>query len=107
MKSADVLLVVDGSGSISTSRFKHVRKFLKELVSRFDVSEKGTHVGLIQFSSPWRTKIEFGLNEYRDVANMKDAIDNMVYQRGRTYLGDALRRARIQVWLGIFWTGVE
>lgn len=96
-KSADVLLLVDGSGSITIPHFIQVRKFLKQLVSRFNISEDGTHVGLLQFSSPWSTKIEFNLEKYKNVRDIKKHISTMQYQRGRTYLGDALRRARVQV----------
>lgn len=97
MKSADVLLMVDGSASITTPHFRKVRRFLKELVSRFNVSTDGTHVGLLQFSSPWYTKIEFDLDRYKNVSGIKKHISTMKYQRGKTYLGDALRRARVQV----------
>ena len=92
-----MLLLVDGSGSITIPHFKEVRKFLKNLVSRFNISEDGTNVGLLQFSSPWETKIEFGLDKYNNVQDIKNHISTMRYQRGRTYLGDALRRARVQV----------
>ena len=97
MKSADVLLLVDGSASITIRHFKQVRKFLKNLVSRFNVSEDGTNVALLQFSSPWVTKIEFDLDKYNNAADIKKHISSMKYQRGKTFLGDALRKARVQV----------
>lgn len=97
MKSADVLLLVDGSASITIRHFQQVRKFLKDLVSRFNVSEDGTNVALLQFSSPWETKIEFDLDKYKNAVDIKKHISSMKYQRGKTFLGDALRKARVQV----------
>lgn len=94
-KPADVLLMVDSSGSITAAHFNKVRLFLKELVSRFNISKDGTNVGLLQFGT--RTKLEFGLNRYDNVRDIKKHIRDMPYLRGRTYLGGALRRARIQV----------
>ena len=88
---------MDGSASITRSHFAQVRKFLKQLVSRFNISKDGTNVGLLQFSSPWSSKIEFDLDKYDNVKDIKEHINKMQYQRGMTYLGDALRRARVQV----------
>ena len=50
----DLGILIDGSGSIEQTgpgNFKRELNFVKQIVSAFEVSRDGTHVGIIIFSS--------------------------------------------------------
>ena len=57
----------------------------------------GSRVALIQFSSRKLTKVEFNLDTYNNTEDMKNAIDDMVYQRKYTYTGYAMNLANKEV----------
>ena len=63
-QSVDLLLVVDGSGSIGSGNFTLVKKFMATLVS--DIPVKGRRVAVVQFSTP---RTEFDFNTHPDGAS--------------------------------------
>jgi len=81
---ADIIFVLDGSGSIGASNFLLIKNFVKEVVSSFDVGpgENQTRIGVIQYSHWVRT--EFNLNAYQTKAQINSAIDNITYNDGST-----------------------
>lgn len=94
----DLFLLVDGSRSINRNNFRIVKKFLKKLVSEFDIGVNGTHVGMIQFSDEESFSYEFGFNVPYDTRGAKRAIKRMKYKAGtKTLTGDALRTVNEQV----------
>ncbi len=85
---ADLVFLLDRSGSISKENYKIMTNFTTELVNSFEVSEEFVHVGLAQFSTdPHR---EFYLNQYSDKENVMTHISNMEHIGGDTYIGKAL-----------------
>ncbi len=48
---ADVLLVIDGSGSVGAADFEKMRQFSEQLIGNLGVDQKGIHFGVIQFTS--------------------------------------------------------
>jgi hypothetical protein len=59
------MLVIDGSGSISSDDFALIRKFIPGIGSRLDMSSEaggGAQVGVIQFSDDARTEISLSFN---------------------------------------------
>src|SRR3990172_4124195 len=60
--SIDLMLVVDGSGSIFASDFTKMKNFSKDLVGNFDVSASGTHIGVVQFSGQGEGRLVIGLS---------------------------------------------
>ncbi|XP_013399685.1 von Willebrand factor A domain-containing protein 2-like [Lingula anatina] len=55
----------------------------------------GTHVGLIEFSSPAKTHVEFTLRQYSSAAAIKAAVGKIDYDNGgSTATADALRLAK-------------
>ena len=56
----DLGFIIDGSGSIEMSgkgNFKKVLDFVKDLTRSFDVSNEGTHVGVIVYSNEPKVRI--------------------------------------------------
>jgi uncharacterized protein YegL len=56
--------LVDRSGSISKQDFEKVKSFVLTVIGGFDVSKKGTHIGIISYSSDAKTIISF--NQFDD-----------------------------------------
>jgi uncharacterized protein YegL len=97
----DVLFLIDGSGSVKTHNFDRLRVLIKNIIDKMYVdyySDQGGHVALIQFSSRKLTEVEFNLNTFDNKEDMKNAIDDMVYQRKYTYTGYAMELANKEVW---------
>ena len=58
---ADIVLILDGSSSISSSSWSQLVSACTTLVSELGVSSAGAHVGVVQFSSSSSTKLELPL----------------------------------------------
>ncbi|XP_077581722.1 matrilin-4 [Stigmatopora nigra] len=85
----DLVLLIDGSKSVRPRNFQLIKKFVNEVVDTLDVSEHGTRVGLVQFSS--RVRTEFTLDRYRHADDIKAAVMKMEYMEKGTMTGMALR----------------
>jgi len=48
---ADVIFMIDGSGSLEASEFQTMKHFVTDVVSSFDIGLNKTRVGLINFRS--------------------------------------------------------
>ncbi|KAL6063483.1 CAZy families GT2 protein (Fragment), variant 3 [Balamuthia mandrillaris] len=81
----DVLLVVDGSGSVLDSQFDQMRLFCKEFITRLNVSQL-VQVGLIQFGS--RAVVEVPITS--DKSMLYQQIDAMIQMKTGTYFNRAL-----------------
>ncbi|XP_021340567.1 collagen alpha-1(VII) chain-like [Mizuhopecten yessoensis] len=101
-KAADIMFVLDTSGSISYEDFRKEINFTRGVISIFDVSAERTHVGVISFS----TKVieEMGLGEIKNKDEVLERLtsSNIRYQGGGTHTGDALH----SLWTDVFIPGV-
>uniref|UniRef100_A0A8C2JE93 Si:ch211-62a1.3 n=1 Tax=Cyprinus carpio TaxID=7962 RepID=A0A8C2JE93_CYPCA len=85
---ADIVLLVDSSGSIGQSDFEEVRKFLRFFVDSFNLRPDKVRVGLAQFSDiPYQ---EFLLGDYSDKRDLHQKLNDLIYRRGGTNTGLAL-----------------
>ncbi|CAI4232425.1 unnamed protein product [Auanema sp. JU1783] len=90
-KAVDLLLIIDGSGSIGDDTFQNQIMFAMHLANRLNVSEDGSHMAIMQYSeSP---KIEFSLNQYLQATQLEQAIQRISYLSGATNTGKALHEA--------------
>jgi len=82
---ADIIFLVDGSGSITAKNFDLVKKFVKDVSAGFEVGtgEHQNRIGVIQFATS--VKREFDLKTYTTNAKVSSAIDKIKYQEGWTY----------------------
>lgn len=85
---ADIVFLVDGSGSIGPDNFQRIREFLHSLVDGFDVTPDRVRIGMAQYSSVQRT--EFSLNTYQNKEQILKHIDNLSYMAGGTQTGKGL-----------------
>ncbi|ETE58757.1 Collagen alpha-6(VI) chain, partial [Ophiophagus hannah] len=84
---ADVMFLVDSSGSIRHQDFEKMKKFMQELVDKCSVGLDEVQFGVVQFSST--NKEEFQLNSSKDY--IINAIGNMAQMQQNTYTGKALQ----------------
>nr|XP_033497526.1 collagen alpha-6(VI) chain-like isoform X1 [Epinephelus lanceolatus] len=92
-QQADLVFLVDQSGSIGTADYATMKKFTTDLVNSFKVSEKFVRVGLAQFSSSFQH--EFYLNQYYSEQVVNKHILEMKQRGGGTMIGRALDSIRV------------
>ncbi|XP_066441376.1 collagen alpha-6(VI) chain-like [Eleutherodactylus coqui] len=85
---ADVMFLVDGSGSIGIDGFNKMKAFMKSLVNSTEVGPNNVQFGIVQFSD--NPKEELQLNKDGTKEIIWEAIDKMGYIKNTTYTGKAL-----------------
>ncbi|XP_078660839.1 uncharacterized protein LOC144905190 isoform X3 [Branchiostoma floridae x Branchiostoma belcheri] len=91
----DLVLLLDGSGSVGSDNFNLLKAFTQNIVGNFEVAVNNTRVGVVQYSD--FNNIEFNLNEYATEAEVLAAIGAITYQRGGTFTGAAIDFVRQDV----------
>lgn len=84
----DIAFIVDSSGSIGRNNWVRVKRFVKALISKLDVSASGTHVAAVAYSTNPEVVTRF--RSYQGTDHVNRLIDRMRYQRGFTYTDKAL-----------------
>lgn len=85
---ADIMFLVDSSGSIGLENFIKMKTFMKNLVSKSQIRADRVQIGVVQFSDV--NKEEFQLNRYTSQGEISDAIDRMAHIGETTLTGSAL-----------------
>ncbi|XP_049420340.1 scavenger receptor cysteine-rich type 1 protein M130-like [Epinephelus fuscoguttatus] len=85
---ADIMLLVDGSGSIGLHSFNFLRSFLARLVSVFNIGPDRVQIGLVQYSEDPKTK--WHLNTHQTKYSLLMNTYNLPYKGGGTMTGRAL-----------------
>ena len=88
---ADIGFVIDSSGSIGRSNWGRMKRFLKAMVSKLDVSPSATHISAVAYSNNPEVVIRFNNRQGTDEVN--SAFDGMRWQRGFTFTDKALQLA--------------
>uniref|UniRef100_A0A8C3IDB2 VWFA domain-containing protein n=1 Tax=Chrysemys picta bellii TaxID=8478 RepID=A0A8C3IDB2_CHRPI len=86
--TADIMFLVDSSGSIGPDNFLKMKNFMRELVNKSDISANRVQVGVVQFSG--KQHEEFQLDRYSSKSDIFSAIDNMFLIGENTLTGSAL-----------------
>ncbi|XP_036750675.2 collagen alpha-6(VI) chain isoform X1 [Manis pentadactyla] len=85
---ADIMFLVDSSGSIGLENFIKMKTFMKNLVSKSQIGADQVQIGVVQFSDI--NKEEFQLNRYVSQSEISEAIDQMGHIGETTLTGSAL-----------------
>lgn len=85
----DVLLIVDGSGSVEPKNFNKMREFCKKVADSLRVSPNLVHMGIIQFAT--KARVEVGLTGDKNQVKMTAA--KMSYMQQGTDFNVALQTA--------------
>lgn len=72
---ADIMFLVDSSGSIGPENFEKMKTFMKNLLDKIQIGGDRSRVGVVQFSD--YSKEEFQLDKYFTQKEISDAIDSM------------------------------
>lgn len=86
---ADLVFLVDNSGSVGSTNFQTTLKFISDIVDGLDIAKDKFQVGVVTFHTP--VKAEFNLDKYHSKKDIKNAIMSIKYQGGGTNTGDAIK----------------
>ncbi|KAL3980101.1 hypothetical protein ACER0C_016174 [Sarotherodon galilaeus] len=87
-EKADIIFLVDGSGSIGDEQFKSMQTFMASVVNQTTVGKDLTRFGVILYSDT--PKSSFTLNDIYSKGKLLEALQQLVQPNGRTYTGAAL-----------------
>ena len=91
----DVMLALDGSGSISAANFNLMKDFARQLITKFTVGNLAARFGVIQFSGTGQGRYESFLSG--DAAALDAAIAAMTQVNGGTDIREGLALARTEL----------
>lgn len=89
----DIMLVLDGSGSISANDFRQVRDFSSRLAESFTIGDNATRIGIVQFSD--NAQLELPLSG--DIAQVQAAIQQVQQIDGGTEIGAGITLAQSEI----------
>ncbi|XP_030062199.1 collagen alpha-6(VI) chain isoform X2 [Microcaecilia unicolor] len=92
-EEADIVFLIDGSGSISPEDFTTMKTFMKAIVESFNVATNKIQIGVAQFSE--EPQKEFYLNEFNTNTRVTKHIDKIVQLQSSTYTGKALNFVKL------------
>eukprot|EP01129_Flabellula_baltica_P000502 TRINITY_DN104_c0_g1_i6.p1 TRINITY_DN104_c0_g1~~TRINITY_DN104_c0_g1_i6.p1 ORF type:complete len:799 (-),score=201.60 TRINITY_DN104_c0_g1_i6:70-2466(-) len=78
----DVMLVLDGSSSISTRNWERVVAFTEQVIRSYVFGELSANFGIVQFSSTTRSKLEHGMTA--DKESLLLTLSSLAQQRSYT-----------------------
>ena len=87
----DIAFIIDSSGSIGRRNWELMKRFVKALSSKLDVSTSATRIAAISYSTNPEVVWRFSQTQQTDMINR--VVDRMRYQRGFTYTDKALELA--------------
>lgn len=94
---ADIVFIVDESGSIGTPNFQLVRSFLHSIVSGLEVSQTRVRVGIVMYRD--RPTAQVYLDSFNDKNELLKFIKILPYHGGGTNTGAALNFTRKYVFI--------
>ena len=89
---ADIIFVLDASGSIGSTHFNMTKSFLLHLIPRLDIDRGNTRVGLVTFSEGVVTS--YNLNDHSSATSFQSAISSLTYAGDTTDTAAALEYVR-------------
>ena len=72
---ADIVFLLDKSGSVGQANFDKMTQFVKDITANFDIGPNDVQVGVDTFSTAYSQ--EFTLGTFADKAQMAAAIDQI------------------------------
>ena len=86
---ADLIILLDSSGSITEENWYKVLDFAKEIVDNFAIGPDDIQAGVLSYSN--RATIAFHLNDYDNKRDIFRAIDRIPYKDQETNTSGAVR----------------
>ncbi|XP_076111939.1 uncharacterized protein LOC143080127 isoform X2 [Mytilus galloprovincialis] len=92
LQKADLVFMIDSSNTVGALNLEKTENFIKNFVTKLNVSKDGVHVGIEQYGS--RPSAEFPLRMYNNRYDVLTAIHGMQIMGGGTNTGDAIEFAK-------------
>ena len=86
----DLIFALDGSQSVGEGGFKNIKSLVLTMLDNYNISESGTHVGVIEFSN--QANVVFPLNQLFDSTLIKDQVQRIVSSGGKETVTDEVLR---------------
>ncbi|XP_046370541.1 collagen alpha-1(XII) chain-like [Haliotis rufescens] len=87
-KPADIVFVLDGSGSQGQANFGKELDFVSNFTKNFNIGPSTVQISVVQFATSVRN--EFSLKDGHSSTTLINSISNIKWLNGETYTGDAL-----------------
>lgn len=89
---ADIVFIMDSSGSISGMDFDRQKAFVSGMVNLFDIDSGKIRVGIVSYSN-WAF-LEFNLNTFGNKSDIIAAVNKVTHFKGDTNTGSAIEYMR-------------
>jgi len=96
-RTMDVGFVIDSSSSVRRENFGKVKEFMIKMIEEFDISDRKTHVGVIQYNHKSYLLWNLGKKDYYNKDQLKKAIEGIKFKPGGTRTDLALEMAGNQL----------
>ncbi|XP_062584713.1 sushi, von Willebrand factor type A, EGF and pentraxin domain-containing protein 1-like [Saccostrea cucullata] len=90
--AADIVFILDSSGSVGLGNFEKTKEFFKAMVDGFQIGPKTVRIGAVPFSTLVHNT--FQLTSFYSKSALKSRISNIPYVSGGTNTADAIEYAR-------------
>ncbi|XP_053291961.1 collagen alpha-1(XXI) chain [Pleuronectes platessa] len=87
----DLVFILDGSWSVEDVNFEIVKRWLVNITTSFNIGQKFTQVGVVQYSDD--PVLEIPLGKYLSTKDLINAMENIEYMGGNTRTGTAIQFA--------------
>lgn len=87
-KKGDIIFVLDSSGSVGTSNWKVMLKFVQDVINIFTIGKNDVQVGVDIYANSASTRIR--LNSYQSKTQLMDAVKRISYTNGGTATNRAI-----------------
>ncbi|XP_077469285.1 uncharacterized protein col21a1 isoform X1 [Stigmatopora argus] len=87
----DLVFIVDGSWSVEDVNFEIVKKWLGNITKKFNIGQKFTQIGVVQYNDD--PILEIPLGKYSTNKDLTKAIESIEYMGGNTRTGTAIEFA--------------
>ncbi|XP_060895598.1 collagen alpha-1(XXI) chain isoform X3 [Labrus mixtus] len=87
----DLVFILDGSWSVEDVNFELVRRWLVNITTSFNIGQKFTQVGVVQYSDD--PVLEIPLGKYNSNKDLLKAMESIEYMGGNTRTGTAIKFA--------------
>ncbi|XP_062584741.1 matrilin-2-like [Saccostrea cucullata] len=90
--AADIVFILDSSGSVGLGNFEKTKEFFKAMVDGFQIGSKAVRIGAVPFSTSVHNS--FHLTSFYSKPTLKSRISSIPYDSGSTNTAIAIRYAR-------------
>ena len=96
-RAVDIAIAIDASGSVGRWGYREEQTFIRKMVQSYGISQSGTHVAIIQYSS--KATVEIPLTRYYTYSRFVNALGRLPYTGGMTRIDLALKLAAEKVFV--------